>query len=224
MHRLSGFAALLPAAVEVEEVDRDDDATTLSGAELAAMREARPERIREFSTTRACARRALQRLGRPIASIPVGAHREPEWPEGVSGSITHCPGLRAAAVADVACVDHLGIDAEPHAPLPAGVLATIARPEEREAIRILTATDPRIAWDRIVFSAKETVFKAWFPATRRWLAHEECIVSIDPNSEGFTARLLADSAHLAVFGADRLRGRWSIEGGFVRTATARIRD
>ena len=37
-----------------------------------------------------------------------------------------------------------------------------------------------IHWDRLIFSAKESVYKAWYPLARRWLGFEEAAVSIDP--------------------------------------------
>src|SRR5690348_12722868 len=53
----------------------------------------------EFRTGRYCARKALHRLGIPAISIPAGSNREPIWPYGYIGSITHCNGFCAAAVA-----------------------------------------------------------------------------------------------------------------------------
>ena len=45
-----------------------------------------------------------------------------------------------------------------------------------------------VAWDRLLFSAKEAVFKAWFFVERSWLGFEEC--QIDLREEGtFSARL-----------------------------------
>jgi len=72
----------------------------------------------EFVTARRCARRALAKLGLPSMPIRQGPSREPLWPAGIAGSITHCAGYRAAAVAELAALAGLGIDAEPNAPLP----------------------------------------------------------------------------------------------------------
>ncbi|HEY3692789.1 MAG TPA: hypothetical protein VGL46_21300 [Pseudonocardiaceae bacterium] len=47
-----------------------------------------------------------------------GERRKPVWPPGVVGSLTHCTGYRAAAVAHRRGVLTVGIDAEPHEPLP----------------------------------------------------------------------------------------------------------
>ncbi|WP_319204824.1 DUF6545 domain-containing protein [Streptomyces sp. ME02-8801-2C] len=78
--------------------------------------------------------------------------------------MTHCDGYRAAAVSRRLDVAALGIDAEPHAPLPPGLLRRIASPSERGHLTALRHTRPALHWDRLFFSAKESVYKAWFPA------------------------------------------------------------
>jgi 4'-phosphopantetheinyl transferase EntD len=51
-------------------------------------------------------------------------------------------------------------------PLPAGVLGAIALPEEQAWVARLLAVRPDTHWDRLLFSAKESVYKAWFPMTQ----------------------------------------------------------
>jgi 4'-phosphopantetheinyl transferase EntD len=48
-----------------------------------------------------------------------------------------------------------------------GVLDRISLPDERAMLGDLAAPGPR--WDLLLFSAKESVYKAWFPLTGRWL-------------------------------------------------------
>lgn len=85
-------------------------------------------RQREFATARSCARTALARLGVPPVPVLASPRGAPRWPAGVVGSITHCDGYRAAAVAYTRDVVSLGIDAEPDEPLPNdGTLGPIAR-------------------------------------------------------------------------------------------------
>ena len=64
----------------------------------------------------------------------------------------------------------IGLDAEPIAPLPAGVLDVVASQDEREALARLGGERPGIPWDTLLFSAKEATYKAWYPLTgiRRW--------------------------------------------------------
>ncbi|MFF4689931.1 hypothetical protein [Streptomyces sp. NPDC001307] len=54
----------------------------------------------------------------PGASGPEWARRAPRWPEGIVGSMTHCAGYHAAAVARGRSVAALGVDGEPHGPSP----------------------------------------------------------------------------------------------------------
>ena len=66
----------------------------------------------------------------------------------------------------------VGIDAQPHGPLPPGVGASVTVAQEREMLGRLTRTGPSIQWDRLLFSAKEAIYKAWNPLTHRWLGFE----------------------------------------------------
>lgn len=63
---------------------------------------------------------------------------------------------------------------------------------ERAAIDRLTASYPEIHWDRLLFSAKESVYKVWYPLTERWLNFEEARLSFDPAESAFRAEVLID--------------------------------
>ena len=204
---------LLPPAVSGEAARQDIPDATLFPDEAALLRGATEGRRREFATARHCARAALARLG--IAAVPIlrGAKHEPLWPEGVVGSITHCRGYRAAAVALAKDMMAVGIDAEPAGPLPDGVGRRVLRGEERQW---LSGAPGDIPWDRVIFSAKEAIYKAWFPLTRRWLGFEDAIVGIDAEAGVFHARVLVDGPpFLRAFA-----GRFLVEDGLVLTAIA----
>jgi 4'-phosphopantetheinyl transferase EntD len=200
--------ALLPAGVAWAERFDDDVPEALFPAEETAVARAVPTRRREFATGRWCARRALADLGVDAAAIPSGASREPVWPAGVAGALTHCAGYRAAIVAHVAAYASVGLDAEPDAPVPPGVLATVSLPAERDQLAALPAG---VAWDRLLFSAKESVYKAWFPLARRWLGFTDCRLDLRPDGT-FTARLLVDGP------VPGFTGRWLAERGLLATA------
>ncbi len=197
---------LVPATVTAVAT-RADLCSELFAEEAHALGAAVGARRREFETGRACARRALARLGLPAVAIAGGSRGEPLWPAGFVGSITHCAGYRACAVARSDDILALGIDAEPDAPLPAGVLAAVASAAERRA---LAAHEPGIRWDRVLFSAKEAVFKAWYPLTGAALGFEDADVRIDAGAATFTASLRDGE----------LRGRWGVRDGIVATAVA----
>src|ERR1051325_9262065 len=115
--------AILPAGVVAVDTFDDPPGATLMPEEEALVAKAVAKRRQEFTTVRHCARIALARLGRPPAAIPSGQRREPQWPAGVVGAITHCDGYRGVVLAEASAVTSIGIDAEPNGPLPKGVLA-----------------------------------------------------------------------------------------------------
>ncbi|MGW3436041.1 4'-phosphopantetheinyl transferase family protein [Streptomyces bacillaris] len=189
-----------------------------------------PKRRNDFATARACARRAMGKLGLEPVAVLHGKRGMPLWPEGIVGSLTHCEGYRAAALARAEDVLSLGIDAEPHAPLPDGVAELVVLPSERERFAAAGGEAGGIHWDRLLFSAKESVFKTWYPLTLTELDFEEADLTFhresrdgeraaggpeSPPAEGtFSARLLrTDPAVPPV-----LEGRWRIEDGIVATA------
>ena len=132
----------------------------------------------EYLAGRLCARHALHLLTGQ-ASIPaVGADRAPQWPAGVTGSITHSHGQAAALVAGAAHWRGLGMDLEP--------IMTAAR-SQRLAGEILTTdelqrlarVDPALhPWlVSLTFSAKESLFKALYPLVgqRFYFQHAELL-------------------------------------------------
>jgi len=212
---------LLPAAAVCREAFDDAEAAPLFPEEERAVGAAVDKRRREYATVRRCAREALAALGLPPGPVLSGPKREPLWPDGVVGSLTHCAGYRAAALARARDLASIGVDAEPNEPLPDGVLASIALPEELAQTAELAAAGGAVCWDRLLFSAKESIYKAWYPLARRWLGFEEARVTVDPDAGTFTAALLvagpvlADGAPLAGFS-----GRWLVDRGLVVTAIA----
>jgi 4'-phosphopantetheinyl transferase EntD len=175
-------AVLPPGVVGSEAWGDPADAVLLPEEEALAAR-AVPRRRRELTTGRHCARRALAQLGMAPGPILSGPRREPLWPDGVVGSITHCTGYRAAAVAWAAQVPTVGIDAEPHEPLPDGVLDTVSLPEERAQLRQLAKSSPRVCWDRLLFCSKEAVYKAWYPHAQAMLDFHEATITVEPRDQ-----------------------------------------
>ncbi|MFJ3925007.1 4'-phosphopantetheinyl transferase [Streptomyces sp. NPDC090022] len=180
-----------------------------------------PDRRREFATVRACARAAMGDLGLPPSPVLRGPRGEPRWAAGLVGSMTHCTGYRAAAVARSADIASLGIDAETNAPLPQdGMLRIVSTPEERRWLAPLTEQRPDIAWDRLLFSAKESVYKAWYPLTGRWLDFDEAVITVHPDTRTFTARLLVPGPLLGGVRRTTFHGHWRAAHGLIMTSIA----
>jgi 4'-phosphopantetheinyl transferase EntD len=212
------IAEILPAVVAAEEAFGDPPDITLFPEEEAAIAKAVDKRRKEFTTARGCARAAMARLGLPAVPIVPGLRGAPCWPSGVVGSITHCAGYRASAVAWDRDVVTIGLDAEPHDRLPAGVLGAISSAVERDRLTALTVTAPTVHWDRVLFSAKESVYKAWFPLTRRWLGFEDAHIDIEPANGTFYARLLVNGCSAQGASLTGFAGRWLVRAGFIATA------
>ncbi|MDF5752473.1 4'-phosphopantetheinyl transferase superfamily protein [Spongiactinospora sp. TRM90649] len=210
--------AILPDYVVATDVFEDPPDAKLFPQEEEVILQAVDKRRKEFTTARVCARSALRKLGRPVVPILPGLRGEPQWPQGVVGSITHCAGYRAAVLGASAKVMTVGIDAEPNDGLANGVLTAISLPEERDSLRRLTTARPDIHWDRMLFSAKESVYKAWFPIAKRWLDFEDAHVTIDPARGTFTARLLVAGPRLSTGKLTGFTGRWLVRNDLILTA------
>jgi len=218
---------ILPTIVSCSEAFSDSPAAALFPAEEALLARATERRRREFSTARGCARSALAALGVTPAPILRGEQGAPQWPPGFVGSITHCAGYRAAAVARAGDVLTIGLDAETGNALPDGVLNQVSLPAERARLGELAAADPGVCWDRLLFSAKESVYKAWFPLTRRWLGFTDADITINPADGTFCARLLVEGPLVESPAAGDLpltefAGRWLAEDGFLLTAVTAL--
>lgn len=184
--------------------------------EVAHIAGAVAKRRAEFSAVRACADRALGLLGITRPPQVPGPGGMPPWPIGTVGSMTHCTGCFAAAVARTSSFRSIGIDAEPHRPLPDGVLESISSPGERAVLRRLWRDRPAVAWGTLLFSAKESVYKAWYQLAKAPLDFTDgsIVIALDGS---FSAHI--DIAPPA--GVPRtFSGRWAASPGLVVTAVA----
>ena len=75
-------------------------------------------------------------------------------------------------------------------------------------------------WGRLLFSAKECVYKAWFPLAKRWLGFEDAVVAVNPSADTFSARLLVRGPLLADRQLTALSGRWLVRDGMILTTIA----
>jgi 4'-phosphopantetheinyl transferase EntD len=230
------IAGLLPPAVAAaESTGRPAGAAPgLFPAEAEAVRTAGPRRRAEFAAGRSCARAALAALGVAAGPILPGPAGQPLWPAGVTGSITHCAGYQACAVARTKDVAAIGIDAEPDAALPAGLIETVATAPERAWISRHAAAAARpsaagppsapppphvVCWDRLLFSAKEAARKLWYPLTGRWLGFPEAAIELATTGT-FTVCLPCPDVISGDGPVTRMTGRWLVRDGLIVTAIA----
>ncbi|WP_328316161.1 4'-phosphopantetheinyl transferase family protein [Streptomyces sp. NBC_00388] len=222
---------LLPAWTVARETTCELTGPELFEGERQQVADALPLRRAEYATVRRLARACLAGLDTPPVPLARGAGGAPRWPAGTVGSMTHCRGYRAAAVARTRDADGLGIDAEPRAPLPARVLDQVTSAAERAHLDELGADGADLPWCRLLFSAKESYYKVWYPAMRCWLGFDDAEVVIEHglHSGGFVVRPVAGGVRRArrpgafdpaATGFPALRGRWAASADLVVTAIA----
>ena len=207
------LAHLVPPGAVMEIADPGAPLPPLYPEEEAAVVRAVDKRRREFAHGRAAARAALLRLGAASGPIPMAGNRAPAWPRGVVGSITHCDGLVAALVAWRRDVAGIGIDAEPAERSTRDIGRRVLTDAERR--RLAGAPPPPGGdWTKLVFCAKEAVYKAAAPAAAAWIGFHDVEIDFDVDRRRFTPRFTG-SPPGALGPSHRLEGRFSADGGLV---------
>ena len=148
-----------------------------------------PARRAEFAAGRSAARDAMVQLGVAAKALPIGADRAPVWPDGLTGSISHCSGACMAVVGEAVEWAGIGLDVEPDQPLDPSLWDTILRTEERAFLlenQGVTANPGRQALK--IFVAKEAVYKAQYSITKTLFGFDA--IHIELNGNRFLARFI----------------------------------
>jgi 4'-phosphopantetheinyl transferase EntD len=140
-----------------------EEAPAFEGSVVAARRASGAARL--------VARNLLKNLGYPECPIRRGNARAPTWPEGIRGSLAHDSDYAVAAICRAEDFSAVGIDVEPAELLPPELVDFIATPRER------THLDAHWFGGRMLFAAKEAVYKAVYPLDRMFLDYHD--VEID---------------------------------------------
>ena len=130
-----------------------------------------PQRADEFRLGRRAAHLALKEIGCEPRPILRGPQREPLWPAGVVGSITHAGDHAIAAVARLSDAGGIGIDLEARDRYFPELETEITLEEEQAA---LSQMEGRAREDATIeiFSAKESIYKAHFPRIGRYFGFD----------------------------------------------------
>jgi len=192
---MTWFAPLLPeTAVSIEATGRMWEIGLLPD-EAKYVLYAVDKRRREFTAGRNCAREGLRRLGLEPAAIPVGPMRAPVFPPGVSGSITHTGDYCAAAIIRRGDVLSIGIDAETNQCFVEDAPG-FCTSEECSAVAEL-AQGSSVNWFGIIFSAKESFYKAWFQLYQTYLDFQDVTIHFHPQLKEFSMKATrSDAAEL----------------------------
>ena len=145
------------------------------------------KRRAEFTMGRIYAHGALSRFGlesEPILRNP--ETREPCWPDSVRGSITHSTGLAAVAVGLKKEIKGVGIDLESFSrAVDFKIRRNVCVESELEWLESLPSKQANRAL-RIIFSAKESIFKCIYPSTKTYLSFKDAAVSVNETEKNFT--------------------------------------
>lgn len=205
------LAALFPPAVSWCFSNQPTDAGPLLGDEVEASTGMSAIRLRSFRHGRHCARLALQSLGAGEPAIARHKDRAPIWPAGIIGSIAHCDEAALAAVARQTDLPGLGLDVESRGDLEAAVEALICRPPELAMLAHLNQAELS---SRLLFSAKESVYKCLWPTVRRYIDFLDVALRLDPESRSFSIDSATD---LPIALSEQLTGRYLVSEGLIFT-------
>jgi len=171
---MEAMAAIAPASVRTGcRAISDADEAHLLPEEARSISARQPAMRRASGAARWIAHRLLADIGVKDVAIPRAPSGAPLWPDRTIGSLAHDDDMAVAAVAPVGSIVSLGIDVEPAQPLPDDIFAIVATGADRTG-----AADQRLA-GRILFAAKEAVYKAAYPLDREVLGYEDIAVDLD---------------------------------------------
>jgi 4'-phosphopantetheinyl transferase EntD len=183
----------VPGLLIGHRVIMSGDENALIDEEAASITSSITQVRRASGAARVVARELLEHLGHAEAPVPKDTSGAPVWPAGILGSLAHDDRIAVAAVGLQRDFRAVGIDVEPNAPLPADMLELVATPEERRKL----ADDPLRG--RLLFAAKEAVYKAAYPLDGTFLEFHDVAVdlagkkAITKNGGVFTLRWCAGS-------------------------------
>lgn len=203
---------ILPVGIQVAYSEQWATQPSAYAEEEAFIARAVDQRQREFRTGRALARSALSAMGIDQCAMPPGQGRAPQWPAGVVGSISHCRGLCAAAVAPASNYRAIGLDLEVNTPLAPDLVSMVYSASERLERGTAGSLHPL---DLMTFSAKESVFKCLYPLVGDYFDFQDVTLTVDLSDQRFTATLNRQVAGKA--GVQQVSGRVRQHGNFLLT-------
>jgi enterobactin synthetase component D len=214
--RTSTLRSILPAGTILECVEIGDYCFDLDPAESRHIAYAVQKRKNEFSSGRYCAKQALRKLLLHRFTIPVGPMREPIWPNGVSGSISHDDGYALAVVAAARDIPMLGVDITSGQRLDETLIGMICSEAEIHRIGKLTLQDEGCDPYKLIFSLKESIYKCLFPLVKRVFDFRDVSVHLFPNID--RAEILLENRAVFAGLERRLEARYCYTGDYIFSA------
>jgi len=175
-------------------------------AEFAIVEGAVDKRRTDFSTGRYCARQALKLFVNSEPEILQGKSREPLWPDGIVGSISHSNKLVGAVVALQKDVTAIGLDIETIGGVKPDMWNMIFHDEEQELI--YSKQGETDIWATLLFSLKETFYKMQYPVTGLFLDFLD--ISILEIEDRLCFKVKNSSVNLQPVGLSDVRIYWTL--------------
>lgn len=170
-----------------------------------------PNRQTEFLLGRICASKAHEiHFGAELLSLPINSNRSPDWPEEVIGSITHNQIWVGATVSKSKSLLGVGIDFEVMGRTKLELARYIRSAEDLKAHQSLNDNELLT----IIFSAKESLYKALYPTVKSFFGFEAAAVrEIDVSNGTFKIDLISQiSSLLGPSGRFQFEGRFKVVG------------
>jgi 4'-phosphopantetheinyl transferase EntD len=217
----ASVGGLFPSDARAAEMREPGNPALLHPEEAVHLGRAVPKRVQQFTAGRLCARKALAELGVCNFPIKVASDRQPLWPPGVVGSITHTEGYCAAVAADKSALIAIGLDSE---------LADSVKPElwpslfRNGEVLWMNSLPPsqQVAAATLLFSAREAFYKCQYPLTSEWLNFHDAWIEVPAWGAGqgvfnvHPNRGIAFASHAML----PLQGRFTFHESFVTAGLA----
>ncbi|MCU7872719.1 MAG: 4'-phosphopantetheinyl transferase superfamily protein [Candidatus Thiodiazotropha sp. (ex Lucinoma borealis)] len=174
------LSSLFPPDVVIVKASNEMWSTPLCREEEQLIEGAVEKRQREFRAGRNAAHAALSQLNAPPGPLLRGEKRQPTWPAGFLGSISHCRERCVAVCTKKGELLSLGIDVEPLSPLSKGIARYIDTPEETQ-FKLQHETLPA----RLIFSAKESLYKCYYPLIGHYFGFQSVTLNFDLSRQRF---------------------------------------
>lgn len=165
-------------------------------------------RKHHYVAGRYCAIQAAKKLGHALPAFGNAETREPQWPLGFTGSISHSKSMAVSCVSETTRYKSMGIDTEEliRTSMATKISGTVAGPEELEYLKNLNFE----FGFTLLFSAKEALFKALFPLGRKYIDFKEAIlVSVNQKDNTFVLKLVSNNPAYESYLGD-YKGQYSI--------------
>ena len=214
LNQIDGFDGCFPFFTHFEGHDGmigftqiDDHTDALIGSEFEFLAKKCGQAAKAFVSGRRCVRALQKQLNLSEFELPAGEFG-PIWPSDLVGSISHSRELAAATILRDAV--GVGIDIECQRRLKVEAVRRVATKEEYSRYSVV----PDFDWT-LLFSAKESVFKAFSPLARRYIGFQEVELLLDVATQSFSVRYFGNTVDKGLI--EKAEGHWRALSGHLVT-------